>query len=710
MNLPQSLRDQPQLDAWIRIHADGTVAVATGKVELGQRITTALALIAAEELDVSFERIRMLPVDTATSPDEGVTSGSNSMMTSGAAVRLAAASARARLLALAAERLGVPVDDLVVNDGTVHAHSSNRQVTYWELQGGSPFSGDIEDAVQTKNPHHAGLHPAVVPHNLAASATGTLCFVHDLELPDMVHARVVRPPGYHYELEECDEQTVSTMCGVLAIVRDGSFLAVVAQREEQAIDAAARLAKLARWRRTRTLDERPLAEQLLRHERESLRVVDGIPQPGDPGEAPDSQNAARTLRADYLRPYTMHASIGPSAAAARFDDRTLHVHSHSQGIYRLREAVAKVLAMPTDQVRVTHVPGPGCYGHNGADDVALDAALVARAVPGRSVLLKWERADEHGWEPYGSAMLMRLCASLDDDNRVISWIHHVYSDTHTSRPGRTNHQPLLLAGAHLATPWPPPRARPNLRFHVGLHRNADPLYTFSGKHIVKNLVPDMPLRVSALRSLGGFANVFAIESFIHELANACGEDAVVFRLRHLQDSRGREVLERAAAAGDWYTQRPPGIGRGIGFARYANCKTYAAVVVDVTVSDYGEIRLQRAVIAADAGRIVDPDGLRMQLEGGFLQAASWTLKEQVHYDAHGIISRDWESYPILRFDEVPAVETVLIDRLDEPSLGAGEATLGPTAGAIANAVHDAIGLRLRELPFTPEQVRRAAAE
>ena len=421
------------------------------------------------------------------------------------------------------------------------------------------------------------------------------------------------------------------------------------------------------------------------------------------------QDAVLTLEADYQRPYIMHASIGPSAAAARFEDGRLWVHSHSQGVYMLRDALARVLALPPENVRVSHVPGPGCYGHNGADDAALDAALVARALPARSVLLKWERADEHGWEPYGSAMLMRLRASLDTQNNVVAWMHHVYSDTHTSRPGRTGRQPLLIAGAHLNDPWPLPRAQPNMRFHVGLHRNADPLYDFSEKHIVKNLVPDMPMRVSALRSLGGFANVFAIESFIHELAAACGDDPVALRLRHLQDARGREVLERAADAGGWYDERPLGVGRGIGFDRYANIKTYAAVVVDVRVSDYGEIRLQRAVIAADAGQVVDPDGLRMQLEGGFLQAASWTLKEQVSYDGDGVTSRDWDSYPILRFDEVPEVQTVLIDRDGEPPLGAGETTLGPTAGAIGNAVFDAVGLRLRELPFTPAQVRRAAA-
>ena len=509
----------------------------------------------------------------------------------------------------------------------------------------------------------------------------------------------MRPPGYHYELEECEAQIVSTMRGVLAIVRDGSFLAVVAQHEEQAIAAAARLAKLAQWRRMRMLDERPLREQLLHHERASLRVVDGIPQTGDPGDAP-TPDAALTLQADYQRPYIMHGSIGPSAAAARFDNATLHVHSHSQ-IYPLRDALAKVLAMASDKVRVTHVSGPGCYGHNGADDVALDAALVARAVPGRSVLLEWERADEHGWEPYGSAMLMRLRASLDHDNRD-RLIHHVYSDTHTSRPA---------APTTSLCCWPA-RISPN---------RGNPL---AHSPTCVSMSARTATRIRCMRSAGntssriwyticrcacrryarwGLCQRLRDRVFIHELAEACGEDAVALRLRHLQDARGREVLERAADAGGWWRGTSCRDRARIGFARYANSKACAAVVVDVTVSDYGEIELQRAVIAADAGRIVDADGLGMQLEGGFLQAASWTLKEQVRYDADGITSRDWDSYPILRFDEVPTVETVLIDRPDEPSLGAGEATPGLAAGAIANAVCDAIGLRLREMPFTPER-------
>jgi CO/xanthine dehydrogenase Mo-binding subunit len=652
----------------------------------------------------------MVAADTAGSPDEGVTSGSNSMQMSGGAIRVAAAAARRRLLELAAEQLGVPAVELQVEDGEVRTRDSNRHVTYWELHGDRAFEGDADGNVAVKTAQQYRLRAAdVTPHGLVELVAGSPTFVHDLELPDMVHARVVRPPGYHHALHSIDETPVQQMRGVLAIVRDGSFLAVVAEREEQAIAASTRLAALANWKRTVELDDRPLGELLLQSERESFRVVEGVPQPGDVGDAPNPNDAALTVEADYSRPYIMHGSIGPSAAVARFDSDGLHVHCHSQGIYLLRASLAKVLGLREEQVRVSHVPGPGCYGHNGADDVALDAALVARALPSRNVMLKWERADEHAWEPYGSTMLMKLSASLDADNRVVGWMHHVYSDTHTNRPGRTGRQPQLLAAAHLADGRPPQQAQPNMGFHVGLHRNADPLYTFDAKHIVKNLVPGMPLRVSALRSLGAFGNVFAIESFIHEIADACGEDPVDFRLRHLQDPRAREVLERAADAGGWREDRPAGVGRGIGFARYANVKTYAAVLVDLRADDYGDIQLHRALIAADAGQIVDPDGLRLQLEGGFLQAASWTLKEQVTYDRDGITSRDWDGYPILRFADVPDVKIELIDRPGEPSLGAGEATLGPTAAAIANAVFDATGLRLRELPFTAEQVRRTAA-
>jgi CO/xanthine dehydrogenase Mo-binding subunit len=397
---------------------------------------------------------------------------------------------------------------------------------------------------------------------------------------------------------------------------------------------------------------------------------------------------------------------------ALYEDRKLTVWTHSQGVYILRAALAEAVGMAEEDVRLIHVPGSGCYGHNGADDVALDAALVARAIPGRPVLLKWTREDEHGWEPYGTAMAMDLRASLDAAGKVVAWSHETYADTFNMRPraGANRAGPArLLATRFLADPPPPFVPGPAMGSHAGIHRNLDPIYSFPETRLVKNLVRGLPLRTSALRTLGAYGNVFAIESFMDELAGAAGIDPVAFRLGHLDDPRARDVLAAAADRFGWKGWKgADGIGRGIGFARYKNSMSYAAVAVELAVTDAAEVKLRRAVLAGDSGQVVDPAGLTAQFEGGFLQAASWTLHEAVSWDRDGVTSRDWETYPILRFDNVPEIETVLMKRDGAPYMGAGEATAGPTAGAIANAIHSATGLRLRRVPFTQDAIRAAA--
>jgi len=717
MTLSPSFAKTPELDSWLQIHADGRITVSTGKVELGQKLKTAFAVIAAEELDVDPGRITVRTAETGGSPNEGYTSGSNSMEDSGTAIRQAAAEARKILLDLASEHLGAAPETLAVTDGEVRAGRSGPRVTYWELMGGKRFDRKVSAETAPKRPDLYRLIGNPVPaEGFEALVSGAVDFVHDLALPQMAHARVVRPPNYHARLLDLDDTAVRALPGVLQVIRDGRFLAVVCAREEQAVWAASRLSGLAVWDQSKGLASGDIFEQLKSNPRRSLPVVEGVPQeaPGSPSTAP--AGAAATLSATYLRPYTMHGSMAPSAAMARYDDpgnddRGLKIWTHSQGVYPLRKALASVLEIPEDTIHVVHVPGAGCYGHNGADDVALDAALAARAVPGRPVLLKWERGDEHGWEPYGPAMVMDLQASLDDGGRVIFWSHETYSDTHTARLVTPDDTSRLLAAGHLGKPLAAPKPKPNMGFHGGIHRNADPLYDFPECRVVKHLVEDLPLRTSALRSLGAYGNVFAAESFMDELALASGGDPLAFRLEHLTDARGRAVLEAAAATADWRSApRADGQGQGLAFARYKNIKCFAAVVIDLQVDDYGAIHLQRAVIAADAGQIVDPEGLKSQLEGGLIQSASWTLKEQVTYDGGGILSRDWDSYPILTFPEVPKIETVLIDRPDQPFLGAGEATQGPTAAAIANAVFDAVGLRLRRLPFTQDRVREAAGQ
>jgi CO/xanthine dehydrogenase Mo-binding subunit len=715
--IPPSLQRNPDLDTWLRIGADGSITVHTGKVELGQGLKTALARIAAEELDVSLARVRIRTADTAEGPDELLTVGSNSLEESGTALRLAAAEARQRLLQLAAAELGVPASTLRVEDGTVRAPGTDRTTSWFELFGGRRFEGRVTGRTRPKDPRAYRLLGRPGPRlGMEALVTGQAIFVQDLRLPGMLHARVVRPPAPGSRLLSLDEAPVKAMPGVVAVVRDGSFLAVAAERSVQAMAAAERLGRLVRWSDPPALpSQAELYSEMRRASARSFPVVDGtaLDAPVPPHEP--LVGAARTLRASYTRPFQMHASLGPSAAVAHEEDGTLTVWSHSQGVSLLRQALAQALRMPAERLRVVHLEGPGCYGHNGADDVALDAALLARALPGRPVHLQWSREDEHRWEPYGPAMLMDLAASLDAGGRVVDWSHETRSFTHLGRALPLGERSSALVAAwHRDPPMAPPTPRPILAPHMGIHRNADPLYAFPQRRVVKHFLESSPFRTSSLRSLGAYANVFAIESFMDELAHAAALDPLEFRLRQLEDARARDVIRAAAERLGWPAQPRPrraGRGRGLGFARYKNAKAWCAVALELSVDDASAaIRLERAVVAADAGQVVDPDGLASQLEGGLIQAASWTLKEELRFGREGVRSLDWESYPILRFDEIPEVETVLLDRPGEPWLGAGEASQGPTAAAIANAVFDATGLRLRDLPFTPDKVRAAAAE
>ena len=705
-----SLLANPALDDWLTFGADETVTVFSGKVDIGQRISTAVALLVADELGIDPDRIRAAQVETGRSPDEGFTSGSQSMAQTGNAVRLAAATARRHLLERAARALGVDIAALEADDGAIHSRATNRKTSYWELAAGRPFGIDVDPDAPLR-PREALRHvgAAAAARGMEALVRGRPYFLHDMNLPGMLHARTVRPPHYHARLAALDEAVVASLAAEgVEVVRDGSFLAIAAADEYAAIRAAERLAATASWDSGCGLPSGDIYASLHSNERASLPVVDGTPveEPVPPA------SAAATLEARYERPYQMHGSLGPSAAMAAFADGRLTVTTHSQGVYVLRAALAEAFGMEADAVRVVHAPGAGCYGHNGADDAAFDAALIARALPGRPVMLKWTREEEHAWEPYGSCASMDLSASLDGDGVIAAWSHETFSDTYSMRPrpgpGRMG-AARLLSARFLAEPLEPPVMGPAMGRHMGIHRNLDPLYDLPEKRLVKHLVRNMPLRVSSLRSLGAYANVFAIESFMDELAGKAGCDPVSFRLSHLSDPRGRAVIEAAAARMDPSgADCPEGRGRGLGFAQYKNSAAYAAVVMEVSVTDAGEIRLERCVIAADAGEIVDRAGLAAQLEGGVIQAASWTLHEAVAFDRGGITSRDWDTYPILGFDNVPAFETVLIDPGCQPFLGAGEATAGPTAAAIANAVYAATGLRLRRVPFTPDEVRAAA--
>jgi len=663
---------------------------------------TALAQIAAEELDLPLGRVKTVSGDTAQTPDEGHTSGSQSIEYGGTAVRLACAEARALLVGQAAKRLGVPADALKVSEGVITAADA-RKLGYGELAAELDLD---REATATAPPKPPALHTIVgrsLPRrDIPAKVTGGAAYVQDIRLPRMVHGRVVRPPRYGARLDNLDEAAIRALPGVVAVVRDGSFLGVVAEREEQAIKAREALIRTARWSGGSELpDPARLHEHLMELPTQSSVVSEkqGVIAP-----------AAKTLEATYTRPYMAHASIGPSCAVAAFENGRLTVWTHSQGVFPLRRDLAKALKLDTEAVRCVHAEGSGCYGHNGADDVALDAALLARAVAGRPVRLQWMRDDEFAWEPYGSAMLARAKASLDASGKIVVWAYEVWSNTHSTRPAAPGANNNLLASWYVAEPSQPGPPVNTPQPAGGGDRNAVPLYDFPNQRVVNHLITAMPLRVSALRTLGGYTNVFAVESFIDELAAAAGQDAVAFRLAHLGDPRARAVIDTVARTAGWKAgEKGDGTrGQGIGFARYKTLATYVAVVAEVEIDrNSGRIRVPRAFAAADAGQIINPDGLKNQIEGGMIQSASWTLHEAVGFDRNRVTSRDWSGYPILTMPEVPEVEVALIDRPDEKSLGAGEASQGPMAAAIANAFVNATGRRLRDLPFTPERVQAA---
>jgi nicotinate dehydrogenase subunit B len=695
-SLPLSLARNTRLDRWVTVRPDGVVEIRTGKVEIGQGIISTLAQIAAEELDVDYARIRMIPADTARSPNEGVTAGSRSTVESGSALRQACAEVRSAFLDAAAQRLGVGVDELFVRDGTIHRRASNESATYWELSGEVDLARDADGRATPKRADQLTLVGKSLPRvDLPGKVIGSDVYVHDLELPGMLHGRVLRPPSYRATLEAFDSTHVEAMPGVRTVVRNGRFIGIVAEREEQAVAAAAAMVKFVRWNEAADL---PDVDELATYLRSLPAKPMVLSEKGTSLEA-----GLQSLSATYSRPFLAHASIGPSCAVARSQGGAIEIWSQSQSIYPTRKDIATTLGIAADAITVHHMQGAGCYGHNGADDAALDAVLLARAVEGHPVRLQWSHEDELAWSPYGPAMVVAMSGSIDGSGRIVDWRHEMWSNPHIARPG-LQESPSLLAAWHLNPPFAQP---PGIDALPGgkpaSQRNAVPIYDFHNQRVVHHVLDRLPVRTGTLRAIGGFINTFAIECFMNELAHSAGVDPVELRLRHLSDERATAVIIAARERSGLEEKRRDGShGMGLGFARYSNEASYVAVVVEVDVGE--TIKVVRAVAAVDCGRTISPNGVANQVEGGILQAVSWVLKEQVRFDRSRITTRNWDDYPILRFAEAPPVEVVIIDRPDQPSLGMGEAVAGPTAAAIANAVFDAIGIRVRDLPLTRERM------
>jgi len=687
-----------QLDSWLVIAADGSITVFSGKVELGTGVSTALRQIVAEELDAPFERITWVQGDSDRTVDQGPTVGSQSVKRGGAQLRQAAAEARAALLELASAKLGVPIDSLAVARGVVSVRGGTQSATFAELIGGKRFERTVSGKAPVKRPSDYTVVGKPVPRvELPAKMTGRHMYVHDVRVDGMVHGRVVRPTSIGAKLLSIDDSALRDIPGA-RVVRKDDFLGVVANREDDAIRAARALK--ATWSASETLPPMDELHETLIKIPATDRIV------ADASDVPASiARAAKTAKARYTWPFQMHASIGASCAVADVKRDSATIWSSTQGAHTLKAALAQLLGAQLDSLHVIWTEGSGCYGHNGSDDAAADAALLSQAV-GKPVRVQWSRADEHGWEPKGVAMVMDVAAGLDENGRIMGWDYAVWTPTHSSRPGGGAGGGANFVAAQLTGAMP--ASRPSL----GGDRNSRHTYSIPSTRVVAHLLQSAPLRTSSFRGLGSPQNSFANESFMDELAVAAGADPVEFRLRHLTDPRAIAVIQAVARLAKWESRvansknasaGASGLarGRGMAFVQYEGTEAYVAAIVDVDVDPGAHtVRVTHAYIAHDCGLIVNPDGLRNQIEGNVIQGISRTLKESVKFDRSRVTSLDWRSYPIVTFAEVPeSIDIELIDHPEVPSVGAGEAATSPVPAAIANAIFDATGKRLRDVPL-----------
>jgi nicotinate dehydrogenase subunit B len=693
-----------ELDDWIHIERDGTITAFSGKVELGTGTRTALTQIVAEELDLPFERVHLIMGDTERTPDEGVTAGSMTIISSGDALRQASAEARRILLNQAVNQLDATLDELIFDEGIISVRKDpERKVSYAELMGGKRFRAKVSYNAPLKSPEQYRVVGKPISRvDIPAKFSGQQSFVQDLVAPGMLHARLVRPPSSAAKLVSLDESSIQHIPGIVKVVQRGNFVGIVAEREEQAVMASQQLK--VEWAEAPFMPAmQDLFSYMLSQPAEDTVLVD------DGQVEQVISDSPRQFRAEYHQPYHSHASIGPSCAIADAQKDHITIWCSTPGPYPLRGAIAQMIGMPEDKLHVINIEGAGSYGQNGSDDAAADAVILSMAV-GRPVRLQWSRQDEFVWEPKAPAMVMQVQAGMDGKGNITAWDYHVYSFSHIAR--------ARFAGQLVAAQLMAGQPFPDGRFSLGAERNAPTNYSFPRQRVTVHFLAHTPLRSSAMRSLGGAENTFANESFMDELAAAVREDALQFRLRYLDDQRARDVLQAAAEKVGWETrpsfQATSGDvleGRGVAFVRYENEEALVACVAQVQVErQTGLIKVRRIVVAHDCGLIINPDGLRNQIEGNVIQSLSRALKEEVQFDEYHIKSVDWDSYPILKFSEVPEVEVVLINRLDQPALGAGEPSTCTTAAAVANAIYDAAGIRLRQVPFTSERVLAALAD
>lgn len=689
-----------QVDSFLAIGRDAVVTIYSGKVDVGTGIRAALPQMVAEELDVALERVKMVEGDTALTPDQGPTWGSLSVQVAGVQIRQAAATARKALIEMAAERLGMPSVDLVVRDGVVFVRTDpQRRVSYVELIGDKDFNLKLDPAAQLKSPKDYTIVGQPVPRpDIPGKVTGTHTYMQDFRVPGMLHARVVRPPAIGATLQSVDESSVKGVKGFTRIVRLNNFLAVVAEGEWAAVKAAKQLK--ATWSKWEGLPE---MSKLWEHVRSSPIAKDDVAvNQGDPAGA--MAKAAKTLKATYDFAVQTHGSMGPSCAVADVHDGKAMVWSSSQAPHWLRNELAAVLQMDPKDIRIRYLDGAGCYGRNGHEDCTADAVLISKLI-GKPVRVQWMRQDEHGWDPKGPPTLIEISAGLDAQGNIVGWDSELW----VPKADITEHPPTLaatLAGIPQKDVLNP----------GNVHRNLDPSYPFPNQRAVAHRLATTPFRPSWIRTPGRMQNTYANEAFLDECAAAAGADPVEYRLRHLTDPRGIAVLRTAASMAGWQARPAPrreqsgpvARGRGVSYVKYENARTYVAAVAEVEINrQTGVIVCQRFHVAHDCGLVINPDGVRAQIEGNVIQTVSRTLKEELRWDRSRVTSVDWASYPILRFPEVPEVRIELISRPNDPPWGVGEPAASVVPSAVSNAVFDAVGVRLRSVPFTPAKVKAA---
>ena len=713
-NSGPSIKLYRKISNWFNFDKNNVLQVYSGKIDIGQHISSTLALISSKITGINYDQVEIIKLNTDISPNEGKTASSLSVPDSGSAIKAASFTLRKSFLKYSLQTLKVDVDEIIFDNGIIKDINSNRSVSYWDFANTKEFNELIipeefdENEIKEFNYKNNQKIEIKTIHDIVS---GKYSYVHDMKFPKMLHARIIRPPNYYSKFVEIINEIEDKLIELdIKLIVKGSFLAILSPDEFLVVKYLEIIKQNIVWEELRDLSYNNIYKSLKENDRDTLLVKSGgqafyeaIPIIKD-----FKDKSCTTLTSEYKKGYLMHGPIGPSAACSIFSNNKFTIYSHSQALYDLKLSCSEYFGVDPENVTLKFIPGSGCYGHNGADDVAFEAGLLSKEFPDTHVLLKWTRQDEHCWEPYGSASLNKLTGVINDKGKIIYWSNEVFSDTYMTRPSNTeldNFISYKLVNNHFVKR----KSTPKTNAHMGIHRNLDPLYDFGETRLVKNLVHDLPLRTSALRTLGAFSNVVALECFINEIAKTKNIDPFEIRINHLSDERAIGVIKNLR---DQMTKeiQKEGLHRGIGFSRYKNSAAFCAVGVELKVNDDLEIKLINAWISVDAGEVAYEDGIKAQVEGGFIQAASWSLYEEVKFDTKEIISIDWDTYQIIGFDNIPNIKTDVLDKEGSPYLGVGEVVAGPTGAAISNAISDALGQTIKTMPFTKEIITKELLE